>query len=587
MKEARKKRDFAKLLREMRVEWKWLLRYIKKYWWGVALYILIGLVGTAMGLGSSVAGKYLIDAVVSHDSGSIGECAALVIGLAVTQILLNAGVSWISARIGSRVHKEIRGDFFAHLIRADWEDVNVYHSGDLINRLEGDISTVAGSVITFLPSLVTRTVQFVGALCIVLYYDATMAVLALLGSPVLVLTSRYMARRIRAFSKESREMNSRILSFGEESMQNLQTLKAFDLPRSYGEKFRELLECYRNVRLNFDKFSILMTMCLSFVGLIVSYSCYGWGVWRLWQGVITYGTMTLFIQLAGVLTSSFSGLVALAPKAIAIATSAGRVMELEELIPEESTETNAHLLDAARTEGVSVRAEDLSFTYRDGTFPVIDGAEFHAEPGETVAIIGPSGEGKTTALRLLLGLLHPRGGKLDLILPDGTTLPIGAATRSFCAYVPQGGSLFTGTIAENLRLVCPDATEEEMIEALRQADAWSFISELPDGLETKIGEKGFNFSEGQGQRMAIARALLRNAPVLLLDEATSALDIDTERRVLQSIMRENPTRTCILTTHRFSVLPYCCRVYQVSEDGSMRLTDAETLLELERKGSQK
>ena len=225
MKEARKKRDFAKLLREMRVEWKWLLRYIKKYWWGVALYILIGLVGTAMGLGSSVAGKYLIDAVVSHDSGSIGECAALVIGLAVTQILLNAGVSWISARVGSRVHKEIRGDFFAHLIRADWEDVNVYHSGDLINRLEGDISTVAGSVITFLPSLVTRTVQFVGALCIVLYYDATMAVLALLGSPVLVLTSRYMARRIRAFSKESREMNSRILSFGEESMQNLQTLK--------------------------------------------------------------------------------------------------------------------------------------------------------------------------------------------------------------------------------------------------------------------------------------------------------------------------------------------------------------------------
>lgn len=578
MKETRKKRDYGAMLREMWREWQWLGHYIKKYWWGVGLYILIGLIGTAMGLGTSVASKYLIDAVVSHSDGTIVRIAVTVIGLAVAQVLLNAGTGWISARVGTRVHKEIRGDFFERVIRADWEDVNRYHSGDLVNRLEGDVSAVAGSVISFLPSVVTRTVQFVGALCIVLYYDKTMALLALLGAPVVVLTSRYMARRIREFSKESRGMNSRILSFGEESMQNLQTLKAFDLPRQYAEKFRGLLECYRGVQLSYEKFSILMTMCLSFVGLAVSYCCYGWGVWRLWQGAITYGTMTLFLQLAGVLTASFSALVGLAPSAISIATSAGRIMELQALRTEPQGEQNAAFFAAARRSGVSVRAEGLCFTYRDGTRPVLSDAAFHAEPGETVAIVGPSGEGKTTTLRLLLGLLHPGAGSLRLELADGTAIPMGPDARGLCAYVPQGGSLFTGTIAENLRLVRPDATEAEMIAALRQADAWDFISVLPETIHTQIGEKGVNFSEGQGQRMAIARALLRDAPVLLLDEATSALDTDTERRVLEGIMRKDARRTCILTTHRYSVLRCCQRVYQVGEDGAMREISAEQLL---------
>lgn len=578
MNETKKTHDYRRLFREMWDEWRWLLRYIKKYWWGIGLYILIGLVGTVMGLGTSVASKYLIDAVVSHNDETIIGIAAMVIGLAVMQIVLNAGTSWISARVGSRVHKEIRSDFFSRVIRADWEDVNTYHSGDLINRLEGDVTTVSGSVVSFLPGLVTKSVQFLGALGIVLYYDVTMAILALIGSPIVVLTSRYMVRRIRDFSKESREMNSRILSFGEESMQNLQTIKAFDLPRSYAKRFGELLECYRNVKLSYDKFSILMTMCLSFVGLLVSYSCYGWGVWRLWQGAITYGTMTMFLQLAGVLTASFSALVGLAPSAVSIATSAGRIMELRELLPEADSVGSEAFCEKARAEGVTVRADGLCFTYKDGVEPVIAGADFYAAPGETVAIIGPSGEGKTTALRLLLGLLHPRGGSLYLELSDGQTLPIGSGSRSLCAYVPQGGSLFTGTIAENLRLVNPEATEAEMIEALRQADAWGFVSALPDGLETAIGEKGVNFSEGQGQRMAIARAILRGAPLLLLDEATSALDIDTERRVLQALMREDPRRTCILTTHRYSVLRYCKRVYQVGEDGKMRRVDPEAIL---------
>lgn len=578
MSETKETRKNRMLLREMWTEWRWLLSYIKKYWWGIGLYILMGLIGTVMGLGTSVASKYLIDAVVSHNDETILRIAAIVIGLAAVQIFLTSGTNWISARVGSRVHKDIRGNFYEQVISADWEAVNGYHSGDLINRLEGDVSAAADSVVSFIPSLVTRSVQFIGALIIVLYYDKTMAILALLGSPLIVLTSRYMARKIRAFSKESREMNSHIISFGEESMQNLQIIKAFDLPKQYSQRFRDLLDCYRNVRLSYEKFSILMTMGLSFVGLIVSYSCYGWGVWRLWQGAITYGTMTLFLQLASVLTVSFSALVGLAPKAISIATSAGRIMELQKLTPEEKQRENCEFCEQAHQQGVTVRADNVTFSYKDGISPVLTNIDFYAAPGETIAIIGPSGEGKTTFLRLLLGLLRPCSGKLSMELADGNQLSIGSSSRCLCAYVPQGGSLFTGTIAENLCLVRPESTDEELINALQQAGAWDFISNLPAGLNTEIGEKGVNFSEGQAQRISIARALLCNAPVLLLDEATSALDIDTEQRVLQGIMQQSINRTCILTTHRYSMLRYCDRIYQVGEDGAMRIVEADNLL---------
>lgn len=588
MEQKKKKRNYGALLHEMRVEWRWLLRYVKRYWWGVCLYIAIGLVGTGMGLGASVASKYLIDAVITHSKETIVNSAALVIGLAVFQIVMTALTSRISSLVGSKVNKEIQSDFFERLILSEWTSISPYHSGDLITRLEGDIATVSSSVVSFLPSLVTRTAQFLGALCIVLYYDKTMALLALLGSPIIVLTSHYMVKRIRAFSKESRELNSRILAYGEESLQNLQTVKAFDLTRTYTANFKTLLTHYREVKLNYDKFSILMTMFLSFVGLIVSYACYGWGVWRLWQGAITFGTMTLFLQLSGTLTSSFSTLVSLAPSAISIATSAGRIMELMEIPPEEDPdpETATVIAQQAKNSGVRIRADHVSFTYHDGQSPVLNCASFYAEPGETVAIIGSSGEGKTTMLRLLLGLLRPDSGQLSIEIPNGSSIPISVSTRKLFAYVPQGGSLFSGTVAENLRMVRSDASDQELEQALRVADAWDFISALPNGLQTVIGEKGVNFSEGQCQRFAIARAVLRSAPVLLLDEATSALDVATENRVLQSLMQNDPLRTCILTTHRPSMLRYCQRIYRIDSDGGLEAVDPGECSSLSAKGSE-
>lgn len=569
----KKPREFTELLLSMKSEWKWLLKYILNYRLEIILYIIIGVLGTAMGLGASVASKYLIDSVVSHDSDTIAVSAALVIGLAVSQVGIQAATTRITTIVGTRIKNEIRSSIYEHIVLSEWEDINKYHSGDLINRLEGDVSTISGSIISFVPSIFTRSIQFFGSLAIVLYYDPTMAIFALMSAPFLFLSSRFTAKMMRKYNKESREINGRIISFSEESIQNLQTIKAFDLIHRYTKDFKSLLESYRKLRLDYDKFSIILTICMSLIGLVVSYSCYGWGVWRLWQGAITFGTMTLFIQLSGKLTSSFSSIVALAPSAISIATAAGRIMEVTELTLEkdENKEKAEALLSEAEENGITITCENLTYTYPDGSDAVVKDITFTVNPGETIALVGPSGEGKTTILRLLLGLLKPDNGEIRMQFSSGNELKISDSTRRFCSYVPQGSAVFTGTIADNMRIVSPDATDEDISSALKIADMWDFVKELPMGINTVIGERGVNFSEGQIQRISIARAVLRKAPVLIMDEATSALDASTEENVLKNLMAEDKKRTCIITTHRPSMLQYCDRVYRLDENGNLFL----------------
>ena len=364
-------------------------------------------------------------------------------------------------------------------------------------------------------------------------------------------------------------MNGKILSFYSESIQNIQTIKAFDITKSYIGQLRNNLNLYRKMRLDHGKFSIIMTMCMSLIGLVVSYSCYGWGVWRLWQGAITYGTMTLFLQISGQLTSSFNSLVSLVPSAISIATAAGRIMEITDLPIEsgQDDEKAEEMSDSARKDGIILSCESLTYTYDNGVDAVVKDISFNVNPGETIALVGPSGEGKTTILRLILGLVEPDSGVMTMSTVSGKNIRVSESTRRFCSYVPQENVVFSGSIADNLRIVCPEATDEDLELALRTAEAWSFISKLSEGMNTLINEKGVNFSEGQVQRISIARALLKNAPVLIMDEATSALDTETEERVLANIMKSYPNRTCVITTHRPSMLQYCNRVYRINEEG--------------------
>lgn len=564
--------EYAALFRSMTKEWKWLLRYISKYRLQIFLYIVIGILSTLMGLGASVASKYLIDSVVTHNNDTIVKSACMAIGFALTQILISSATSRVATVVGTKVSNEIRSNVYEHIVFSRWEDINRYHSGDLLNRIEGDVSAISSSIVSFIPGIFTRLTQFIGCLAVVLYYDPIMALFAFMSTPFLALTSRISAKMMRKYNKESREMNGKILSFYSESIQNLQTLKAFDITKRYVNQLKDYLFAYRKLRLDHGKFSLVMTMGLSVIGLIVSYSCYGWGVWRLWQGAITYGTMTLFLQISGQLTSSFSALVSLMPTAISIATAAGRIMEITDLPVEGHVDDPEaeKMTDSAHKNGISLVCDKLTYTYPDGDTPVVRDISFFVNPGETIALIGPSGEGKTTILRLILGLVEPDSGKMTMKTCDSEEIKISESTRRFCSYVPQGNAVFSGCIADNLRIVRPEATDEELVTALKTADAWSFVEKLPEGINTQISEKGTNFSEGQIQRISIARALLREAPVLVMDEATSALDAQTEETVLANIMKSYPNRTCVITTHRPSMLQYCDRVYRVDEDGNLQ-----------------
>ncbi len=567
----RKPNEYISLFRSLKREWQWLFRYALKYRYQIILYIIMDVIAIAMGLGTSVVSKFLVDAVVERNAAAILRSGAIVISVGLLQILVNKLTTRISTVVGTKINNEVRGSIYEHIVLSEWESIKKYHSGELINRLEGDANTISGSIVSFMPNVFTRSLQFVGCLAIVCYYDPVMAVLALMSAPFMLLSARISAKVIRKYNQESRTMNGKILSYTEESMQNLQTIKAFDLTQGHRENFGKLLDNYRSLKLQHEKFTLLLSGVLSVIGLLVSYSCYGWGIRRLWNGSITYGTMVMFLQLSSKLTSSFSTLAALAPGAISIATSAGRIMELTEL-PLEQNKDQAQaeqMYPAASKEGVRVQAEHLSHMYADGQEFVLKDISFYANPGETVGIVGPSGEGKTTLLRLLLGLLKPSSGKLFLETADGAQIQMSESTRRFCSYIPQENAIFSGTIAENLRVVAPEAKLSELIEVLKQAEAWDFVSKLPEGINTVIGEQGVNFSEGQLQRICIARALLRKAPVLIMDEATSALDAQTEERVLSNIMTSDAKRTCILTSHRPSMLQYCTRVYQIDREGNL------------------
>lgn len=561
--------EYAELLRSLGKEWKWLLSYASKYRLQIVLYIIMGLISTGMGLGSSVASKYLIDAVISHNNDTIFKSAAFAVGLGVTQFVIGAVVSRIAGVVGTKISMEIRTGVYEHITYSKWECIRKYHSGELLNRIEGDVSAVSNSIVSYIPSVFTKLAQFIGCLAVVLYYDPTMAIFAFMSTPFFVLSSRITAKMLRKYNKESREMNGKILSFYSESVQNLQTIKAFDLTKRYVEQMKMNLQLHRKIKLDYDRFSIVMSLCMSLIGLVVAYTCYGWGVYRLWQGAISYGTMTLFLQISGQLTSSFSSIVSLFPGAVTIATAAGRIMEITDLPLEERKDSvKAEKMEKSANEcGITIACNSLEYTYPDGDKPVVSNASFKAVPGETIAFIGPSGEGKTTLLRLILGLVEPQSGEITVETNDGQKISVSESTRRFCSYVPQGNAIFSGTVADNLRIVRPEATDEELIDALKTADAWSFIQELPLGLYTEISEKGVNFSEGQVQRISIARAVLRDAPIIVMDEATSALDTATEETVLANMMKAYPNRTRIITTHRPSMLQYCKRVYRINESG--------------------
>ncbi len=551
-------------LKQLWRDWKWIWSFSRNRRWAVALYTLCGILSSGLGLLAGVVGKYMIDAIVAM------ELSRLLFYICAMLLSAALGVAFqsLSSRFSARLSIDMLGDVqqtvFDSVLDADWTELSKFPTGDLLSRFGTDISTVSTCAVSWLPGVVIQSFTVLSTLIVILLFDPIMALIGCASTPILFLMSRSLLGKQRDFNQKVRQVSGGMYAFQEESFRNMDTLKSFGVEKIMSDKLRQRQGDYRRTVLEHNKFSIRTNVWLTVMGTLVQYGALAYCLWRLWRGDILFGTMTLFLQQRANLSSAFSGLVGLIPTALSGSVAAERVRELTELPREPRRPAPIPAGQCA------VELKKVTVGYDKS---VLKNVDLQAPAGQIVALIGPSGQGKTTLLRLLLALIRPEQGQVHLVDTDNNIHPVGADTRHCFTYVPQGNTVMAGTVADNLRLARPDATEEEMRAALRDACALDFVEALPLGLNSPIGEGGKGLSEGQAQRIAIARALIRRAPVMLLDEVTSALDQATEAQVLKNLT--NLGLTTILTTHRPSVLTQCHRVYRVENGTVTQLTQEQ------------
>jgi ABC-type multidrug transport system fused ATPase/permease subunit len=560
-------------------DWKWIFGYSKKYRWIVVFYAITGILGSTMSIGTAYIGRIMINIIVEKQQDKLWILIAAMIGSLILSLVLSSVNSYISARISIYVNNDIQADIFERIMDARWKELSSYPSGDLLNRFNGDVGTIASNAIGWIPNLLVNIYSFIVTFIVLWRMDIGMAVIAFVSAPFLLGLSRYILRKMKEYRKRVLELNSKMMSFEVETFYNFEMIKSFGIFGYYKRKLKGWQQKYKEYNLDFNKFQIKSNILLTIVSTIVSTTAFAYCLYRLWTGQILYGDMTFFLQQRSALSSRFNSLVGTIPGMINSAVSAHRVRELIDLPREEHDPDRVTYMEEHTGEGIKVHVNDVTFGY-DERANVYEHTDLHVSSGEIVAIMAESGGGKTTLIRLLLGMLEPNSGKVTLQSGSGEEFPVNSDLRRFFAYVPQGNTMFSGTIAENMRMVNEEATDEEVIEALKTACAWDFIKQLPEGINSTLGERGRGLSEGQAQRISIARALLRGAPILLLDEATSALDRETEEQVLHNIMSSHPDRLIILSTHRPAALRLCNRIYKIS-GGKISETTIEDALALQ------
>ena len=560
-------------LGEVVSDWKWIWSFSRGHGGAIAVYTLFGIFSSVIGLAAGILSKYLIDCIVSLDTRRLLPLAVAMVGMGALSVAFRSVAARFSAKLNISMHNDVQAKVFESLMKSAWLDIRKFSTGDLLNRFSGDVSTVASCAISWLPNVIIQLFTVLATLLVVLYYDPVMALIATASTPVLLFMSRRLLRRQRAFNQEMRRVSSGMAAFEAEAFRNIDTLKSFGVEGEMNRKLYSWQEKYRDVSLEYNRFSIKTNVLLTTMGTAVQYLALGYCLWRLWNGQILFGTMVLFLQQRSNLSNALSSLISLIPTALSGSVAAERIRELTEL----EKEVDYGEIAPVGSVGLEVSGVHAAHT---SDRKVLSHVNIHVGAGEVVALVGPSGEGKSTLMRLLLGLVKPETGELYLHDQAGNRFPVGPTTRGCMTYVPQGNTVMAGTIADNLRLVNPGATDAELITALEDACAWEFVRELPQGIHSQVGEGGKGFSEGQAQRLAIARALIRRAPVMLLDEATSALDYATEQRVLENLM--NRGVTCVVTTHRTSVLRMCAGAYRVQDGFVEKLTQEEiqTLIQL-------
>ncbi len=512
-------------------------------------------VGTGAYAGCSVLfalfSRGILDAAVSGDGLSMLRHAAGLLVLIAVQMLLHLGVKWLEERTSVKLELAFRDRVFRALLGREYATVSKYHSGELLNRLFSDVGVVSSGVTNLLPSAVGLVTRLVCAVIVLLVIDLRFTAVLLAAGAAVFVVSCVFRDRLKSLHKQMQEKHGRVYAFLQETLGNLLVVKVFGAEERMTGQAENLQGEYFSVRMRRRRLSVLANAGFGFLFQAGYLYALLWGGFGLLHGTLSYGSLLAILQLIGQVQTPFASLSGVLPQYYGIIASCERLRELEELDAESPrAAVDAEKLYAALREIAFV---DVSFGYDRER--VLEHAQCIIPKGSLTAITGRSGHGKTTMLKLLLGIYPVDGGRI-VFRTDGGEIPASAETRALFAYVPQGHLMFSGTIRENILFVRGSAPQEEIDEALAVSGAAEFVRELPDGLDTRLGEKGLGLSEGQVQRLAIARALLSGAPILLLDEATSALDERTERELLGRL-RGLKTRTVVIISHRRAVLEVC------------------------------
>lgn len=500
--------------------------------------------------------KALVDVATGHALGTITHWALAFGGIILLRIATRSLRTWLQSSSLYRMRNAMRQRLFDSLLQMSGAARGRMHSGDMVNRIEGDVDSVAAAFCMTLPNLFGTLLQFVVAFVYLVWLNARLAWLLLLIIPLGVLAARYVMHRMRVMSKDIRAVDSHVQAHIQESLQHQTLIKALEYDGRSSLNLSHLQsELYEN-SMRRTRFSIaahiLSALCFS-----GSYAlAFLWGVNGIAAGTVTYGLMTAFLQLVGQVQRPLVEMGDQLPSLFHCTAAIDRLEELDTLEKEPLCEP-VHLQGTA-----GIRVSDLCFRYEDGSDWIFDRFTYDFRPGSKTALIGTTGVGKTTLIKLMLSLRRPQSGSLTFYSEVSGEVPVSPATRCNLVYVPQGNSLLSGTVRDNLLMGNPDADEEKMKEALYTAAA-DFVLDLPRGLDSPCFESGGGLSEGQAQRIAIARGLLRPGSILLLDEFSSALDPDTEKLLLQRLVGQRPDATVIFITHREQIARYCDNILKL------------------------
>lgn len=537
-----------------------IMRWLWTAWKGnrlqAGLNAAIGLMSVLVSLASVWAVQHAIDVASHAAEGNIYSAVAAMGGLILCDFVLNISGIWVQNILGIKAQNRMQQRILDRLLHSEWHGKESKHSGDVLNRLEIDVSNVVNFLTQTIPNSLSTLAMFLGAFVYLCSMDWRLALVITFMIPLFVAVSKIYVRQMRSLTREVRDQDSKVQSVLQETVQNRMLIKTLESDEAAVGKLEGTQSALRHKVVKRTVFSVFSNLILNFgfaLGYLVAFL---WAAIQMSANLLTFGQMTAYLQLVNRIQSPARQLTKLVPAFVSVFTAAERLMELEEDPLEEQGEPIA--LKAP----CGVRFNHVTYAYDDTDGNVVSDLNFDFKPGSCTAVLGETGAGKTTIVRLILALLHPQTGTVELYNAKGS-MTMSPRLRTNLVYVPQGNTLLSGTIRDNLRLGKIDATDEEMLTALHKACA-DFVADLPDGLDTQCAEQGGGLSEGQAQRISIARALLRNRPIMLFDEATSALDPDTERQLLMNILGEK-AKTIIFITHRYAVIDFCDQTLKVKK----------------------